>query len=172
MKYDALHNRQFLETMFNPGDENQDKTINVNNEANTNGTKESPVAEQPKLPKLRELYRLAKVLFEYLPVLYSTYNSFVSPQEYGIENDEKLDIGLLTSLPLVRQILADVKEIKEAERAKTKIYFTKGNDFANNVSDARISHLYATQLHLRIWNSYHDPEERIARNRLSHSSQL
>ena len=50
----------------------------------------------------------------------------MSPQEYGIENDEKLDIGLLTSMPLVQQILADVREIKEAERAKTKIYFTKG----------------------------------------------
>lgn len=50
----------------------------------------------------------------------------MSPQEYGIENDEKLDIGLLTSMPLVQQILADAREIKEAENAKTKIYFTKG----------------------------------------------
>ena len=29
-------------------------------------------------------------------------------------------------MPLVKQILADVKEIRDSERAKTKIYFTKG----------------------------------------------
>ena len=57
----------------------------------------------------------------------------MSPQEYGIENDEKLDIGLLTSMPLIQQILADVSQIKEAERAKTKIYFTKGTSILANL---------------------------------------
>lgn len=68
MKYDALHNRQFLETMFNPGDEPVDSRVNqIISEANTNLTKDaSSTEESPKLPKLRELYHLAKVLFEYV----------------------------------------------------------------------------------------------------------
>ena len=96
----------------------------------------------------------------------------MSPQEYGIENDEKLDIGLLTSMPLVQQILADVREIKEAERAKTKIYFTKGTIVPFSLTDVRITYLYFTQLHFRIRDTNYNSEKRITRNRLSYTSQL
>lgn len=51
--------------------------------------------------------------------------SFVSPQEYGITNDEKLEIGLLTSLPLIKQIVKDLEAVQAAEDAKCFIYFTK-----------------------------------------------
>jgi len=71
----------------------------------------------------------------------------VSPQEYGITNDEKLDIGLLTSMPLLQQMLADVKEIKEAEKAKTKIYFTKGTHLMQ-IFQQRIAHLYPLELYI------------------------
>ena len=73
MKYDALHNRQFLETMFNPNEETgeggagEGRMTQIVSEASTNITKEtSSTKELPKLPKLRELYHLAKVLFEYI----------------------------------------------------------------------------------------------------------
>jgi len=67
MKYDALHNRQFLETVFDPEESSSDKTTVVNSEGNSGATKDgSGNTETPKLPKLRELYHLAKVLFEYV----------------------------------------------------------------------------------------------------------
>jgi hypothetical protein len=186
MKYDALHNKQFLEWIFTPSQSLLDDMAREESAANAAaaaaeqatesgsppsaasvsgrheglspperhntfahkiGLRRPSVLKQPPAPsppltsweqgasyfklfggtpgenkstldqrlgRLRELYRYAKILFDY-----------IGPQEYGIGDDEKLEIGLLTSLPLLREIVDDLEELQASGDAKSFIYFTK-----------------------------------------------
>jgi len=75
---------------------------------------ESKVRNDQRLERLNELYSLSKILFD-----------FIGPQEYGITDTEKLEIGLLTSLPLLKEIVSDLEEVQASESARSFVYFTK-----------------------------------------------
>ncbi|KAI6119363.1 histidine phosphatase superfamily-domain-containing protein [Pisolithus croceorrhizus] len=96
IKYCALHHRQFLFVIF---DENAGHDKNHN---------------QGQDRKLHELYGRAKALFD-----------LVAPQEYGIEPDEKEEIGVLTSLPLLKNIVEDLEAARNDGGSSLTLYFTK-----------------------------------------------
>ncbi|ORZ14442.1 histidine phosphatase superfamily-domain-containing protein [Lobosporangium transversale] len=98
LKYDALHNRVFLESIFKDTD-----SFDGDNIGDTEG-----------LGPIKDLYTKAKILFD-----------FVSPLEYGISEADRLEIGLLTSLPLIKQIVEDLEAAKRSTTPCTRLYFTK-----------------------------------------------
>ncbi|CAO1613511.1 unnamed protein product [Parajaminaea phylloscopi] len=69
-------------------------------------------AEDHRLDKLHELYKRSCILFDY-----------ICPREYGIEPQEKERIGLLTSMPLMRNIIADLERAEQGSLCS--LYFTK-----------------------------------------------
>ncbi|KAF9203821.1 hypothetical protein BGZ49_006001 [Haplosporangium sp. Z 27] len=90
LKYDALHNRTFLENIF--------------------VDKDSDSGMGP----IKDLYQKTKILFD-----------FVAPLEYGINEADRLEIGLLTSLPLIKQVVDDLEACKKSTSPCTRLYFTK-----------------------------------------------
>jgi len=71
-------------------------------------------AQPPHDRRLHELYGRAKALFD-----------LVAPQEYGIEPEEKEEIGVLTSLPLLRHVVEDLENARNNEECSLTLYFTK-----------------------------------------------
>lgn len=117
LKYDALHNRQFLEAIFTDPETSQIATPTEDNGSASSDTSYRSTTETLDIASddLRNLYAYVRVLF-----------NFVAPQEYGISEKEKKTIGMLIGLPLLKSILRDMEDFKTSEKPKTRLYFTKG----------------------------------------------
>lgn len=116
LKYDALHNRQFLEAIFTDPETSQIATPTEDNGSASSDTSYRSTTETLDIASddLRNLYAYVRVLF-----------NFVAPQEYGISEKEKKTIGMLIGLPLLKSILRDMEDFKTSEKPKTRLYFTK-----------------------------------------------
>ncbi|EIE79050.1 hypothetical protein RO3G_03755 [Rhizopus delemar RA 99-880] len=115
LKYDALHNRQFLEAIFSDPEISATPSPSFGRN-NQNSFSNSKTVEYPNNTDLRNLYVYVRELF-----------NFVAPQEYGISEKEKKTIGMLIGLPLLKSIINDLENFKDSEKPKTRLYFTKGS---------------------------------------------
>ncbi|WVO13422.1 hypothetical protein L204_101037 [Cryptococcus depauperatus] len=98
IKYDSLHNRSFLLAIFDPEGKGQASKAGAPNQDR----------------RLHDLYGRAKALFD-----------LVAPQEYGFDAEAKEEIGMLTSLPLLRKVWEDLNEAKSTGKSLACFYFTK-----------------------------------------------
>ncbi|OCF76129.1 cortical actin cytoskeleton protein asp1 [Kwoniella mangroviensis CBS 8886] len=98
IKYDSLHNRTFLFAVFDPEGKGQNFKPGVENQDR----------------RLHDLYGRAKALFD-----------LVAPQEYGFDAEAKEEIGVLTSLPLLRKVWEDLDEAKTTGKSLACFYFTR-----------------------------------------------
>ncbi|KAJ2743828.1 inositol hexakisphosphate and diphosphoinositol-pentakisphosphate kinase [Coemansia sp. BCRC 34301] len=79
----------------------------------------APPPEYPPDPlflqkEVRELYYKAKLLFD-----------FVTRREYGIDTEQRKKIGIQASVPLLKQLVSDLRDVQIGESARTRFYFTK-----------------------------------------------
>ncbi|KAI8068198.1 histidine phosphatase superfamily-domain-containing protein [Gongronella butleri] len=131
LKYDALHNRVFLEEIFaDPDAVANSPRHSVDLQLMTDIRRQSMGAAPPTSPTppptsaaalcpwantdLRNLYKHVKTMFD-----------LIAPLEFGISDREKKNIGMLISLPLLKSILKDIDEMATSEKPMTRLYFTK-----------------------------------------------
>lgn len=115
LKYDALHNRPFLQAIFTDEVNNNvvEENFDVTNIRNSSDSTAVPILARAG-SDIRRLYKNVKIMFD-----------FIAPQEFGISDTEKKNIGMLISFPLLKKILCDLDEMQSAENARTRLYFTK-----------------------------------------------
>jgi hypothetical protein len=147
LKYDALHNRPFLNAIFTDPDlvnstaPSPDLSLLSQSPPAASTLSTSPLSASSPLsqhtlamtnrrlsmttePTMRSCNRDLRKLYKYVKIMFD----FIAPQEFGISDMEKKNIGMLISLPLLKSILMDLDDMTTSETPKTRLYFTKGKD--------------------------------------------
>jgi inositol hexakisphosphate/diphosphoinositol-pentakisphosphate kinase len=114
LKYDALHNRAFMTTIFVDQEAPVTRSSDVSDYSRAS-TESGIWKVSDGLHNLKRLYHCVRILFNY-----------IAPQEFGINDKEKREIGMLISLPLMKKIIKDLEEIRAQDEPRTRLYFTKG----------------------------------------------
>ncbi|KAG2188416.1 hypothetical protein INT44_001169 [Umbelopsis vinacea] len=115
LKYDALHNRAFMTTIFVDQDAiPPPRKSDVSDTYSRASTESNLWKADDGLQDLKRLYHCVRILFD-----------FIAPQEFGMTDEEQREIGMLISLPLMKKIMKDLEEIQELDDPRTRLYFTK-----------------------------------------------
>jgi inositol hexakisphosphate/diphosphoinositol-pentakisphosphate kinase len=91
------------------------------------GQSSKPGAEHQDRRKLRTLSTFRMNLWTGLHDLFDRAKALfdlVAPQEYGFDQEAKEEIGVLTSLPLLRKVWRDLDEAKTTGKSLACFYFT------------------------------------------------
>ncbi|KAJ2785332.1 inositol hexakisphosphate and diphosphoinositol-pentakisphosphate kinase [Coemansia interrupta] len=123
LKYDALHNRRFLEHIFQDPDQvTEDGPADYLEIAKTPAKTRDDGASSMYPPdplfaqkEVRQLYYKARLL-----------QNYVSHHEFGITPAQRKNIGVQASVPLLRSLISDLNEIRSTSSdPRTRFYFTK-----------------------------------------------
>ncbi|KAJ1724209.1 inositol hexakisphosphate and diphosphoinositol-pentakisphosphate kinase [Coemansia erecta] len=128
LKYDALHNRRFLEHIFQNPDQMSDSPSDfleiaappAQSQGHAESAADGSSSMYPPDPlfaqkEVRQLYYKARLL-----------QNYVSHHEFGITPEQRKAIGVQASVPLLRKLISDLNEIRSTSSdPRTRFYFTK-----------------------------------------------
>ncbi|KAI9611475.1 hypothetical protein H4Q26_008425 [Puccinia striiformis f. sp. tritici PST-130] len=194
LKYDSLHNRTFLETIFSssstwpslpiglirtgdtslastpavsPGQHHHPRQVSLKYPAppSPSGTikeEDGGWSETESLKRLRKLYKDAKLLFD-----------LIAPQEYGIDQSEKREIALLTSLPLLQKIVSDLNAAKESQGGLARFTSPKSRTFnLIKLSKLKLAHRDVMELDYMAYLSFEVYERTSEVGKSEHSVRI
>ncbi|EXJ71182.1 uncharacterized protein A1O5_06176 [Cladophialophora psammophila CBS 110553] len=129
MKHDAFHNlpiSSWIATTPVRTDSTEMSTTDNSGEGETGPRPQSRfhILESPSENDFTSPSRAISSSLQKTYTAVKALTDYVKARQYGITDDEKPRIGLLISLPLLREVVDDFEELQASGEAKAFIYFT------------------------------------------------